>query len=308
MATVNSATRVTPCYTGEGGSKGGSTSNDYDVEEVEAMVVSRFGEGSLEKLIHNKMLQIHTDLLQESQYEGWILPSKKHTARARPKHNMPKVSEPMEGIVLAQGSEGGNTNKRCKRNSMRAREHSSKERQASPQLRKVKGFVRSDSVRVWFKLLQKFQHSCERFNPSSLTLSSLKLAAGAISEIVDIADTIKACRLSNSEDDFAAWDKSLGALEQLGMNTSKRLDTEIEPLKEKARRHEVKLLAEVNSPCKMPLIVEVISKETIKPSSPTLFHLRTFKLSLIDQYAFPVYVPLVLFYSAKGKYDVKDRR
>ncbi|KAF9588175.1 hypothetical protein IFM89_007864 [Coptis chinensis] len=62
---------------------------------------------------------------------------------------------------------------------------------------------------------------------------------------------------------------------------------------------------------KMPLIVEVISKETIKPSSPTPLHLRTFKLSRIDQYAFPVYVPLVLFYSTnkgsnKGEYDVKE--
>ncbi|XP_026408738.1 salutaridinol 7-O-acetyltransferase-like [Papaver somniferum] len=44
--------------------------------------------------------------------------------------------------------------------------------------------------------------------------------------------------------------------------------------------------------------VEVISKETIKPTTPTPFQLRNFNLSLLDQYFPPVYVPIILFYPA----------
>ncbi|XVF49688.1 hypothetical protein PTKIN_Ptkin04bG0033200 [Pterospermum kingtungense] len=47
----------------------------------------------------------------------------------------------------------------------------------------------------------------------------------------------------------------------------------------------------------MELKVQFISRETIKPSSPTPHHLRTHKLSLLDQQAPPVYVPILLFYS-----------
>ncbi|KAF9602754.1 hypothetical protein IFM89_030910 [Coptis chinensis] len=47
---------------------------------------------------------------------------------------------------------------------------------------------------------------------------NIKLAAGAISETVDIADAIKASKLSSPQEDFAAWEKSLGVLEKLGMN------------------------------------------------------------------------------------------
>ncbi|XVF49685.1 hypothetical protein PTKIN_Ptkin04bG0032900 [Pterospermum kingtungense] len=47
----------------------------------------------------------------------------------------------------------------------------------------------------------------------------------------------------------------------------------------------------------MELKVEFISRETIKPSPPTPHHLRTHKLSLLDQQAPPVYVPILLFYS-----------
>ncbi|RWR74325.1 vinorine synthase [Cinnamomum micranthum f. kanehirae] len=45
--------------------------------------------------------------------------------------------------------------------------------------------------------------------------------------------------------------------------------------------------------------VEVISKERIKPSSPTPLHLRSFNLSLLDQLAPRFYIPLLLFYTAK---------
>lgn len=45
--------------------------------------------------------------------------------------------------------------------------------------------------------------------------------------------------------------------------------------------------------------VKIISRETIKPSSPTPNHLRTHKLSLLDQIetAESVYIPAILFYS-----------
>ncbi|KAL0004436.1 hypothetical protein SO802_011997 [Lithocarpus litseifolius] len=42
--------------------------------------------------------------------------------------------------------------------------------------------------------------------------------------------------------------------------------------------------------------VEVISKETIKPSSPTPDNLRHQQLSFLDQIQLPVYMPLILFY------------
>ncbi|KAH7865561.1 hypothetical protein Vadar_008273 [Vaccinium darrowii] len=44
--------------------------------------------------------------------------------------------------------------------------------------------------------------------------------------------------------------------------------------------------------------IEIVSRESIKPSSPTPDHLRTFGLSLLDQFVPPsVYVPLILYYS-----------
>ncbi|XP_030459776.2 BAHD acyltransferase At5g47980-like [Syzygium oleosum] len=47
----------------------------------------------------------------------------------------------------------------------------------------------------------------------------------------------------------------------------------------------------------MDMKVEIISKETIKPSSPTPAHLRRFAFSFFDQFAPSVYIPLVLFYA-----------
>ncbi|XP_060969212.1 salutaridinol 7-O-acetyltransferase [Cannabis sativa] len=44
------------------------------------------------------------------------------------------------------------------------------------------------------------------------------------------------------------------------------------------------------------LHVEIVSRENIKPSSPTPPNLKTFNLSLFDQRAPPVYTTLVLFY------------
>ena len=42
--------------------------------------------------------------------------------------------------------------------------------------------------------------------------------------------------------------------------------------------------------------VEVLSREMVKPSSPTPLHLRNLKLSFLDQIAPPVYIPLIFFY------------
>ncbi|KAJ4966316.1 hypothetical protein NE237_018165 [Protea cynaroides] len=45
-----------------------------------------------------------------------------------------------------------------------------------------------------------------------------KLITGIISEIVNVADAIRACKLTTSQNDLASWGKSLNAFEQLGMN------------------------------------------------------------------------------------------
>ncbi|WRX25190.1 hypothetical protein QQP08_017677 [Theobroma cacao] len=45
--------------------------------------------------------------------------------------------------------------------------------------------------------------------------------------------------------------------------------------------------------------VQIINRETIKPSSPTPDHLRTQKLCLFDLLASPIYIPTLLFYSAR---------
>ncbi|KAI7756991.1 hypothetical protein M8C21_002978 [Ambrosia artemisiifolia] len=52
--------------------------------------------------------------------------------------------------------------------------------------------------------------------------------------------------------------------------------------------------------------LEIISRETIKPSSPTPHHLRAFKLSIIDQYMYDVYIPLILFLPNTDNASVKD--
>ncbi|KAL5542636.1 hypothetical protein UlMin_010346 [Ulmus minor] len=45
-----------------------------------------------------------------------------------------------------------------------------------------------------------------------------------------------------------------------------------------------------------PFAVQIIRREKIKPSSPTPHHLKTFKLSLLDQMTPDLYIPLSLFY------------
>ncbi|KAI3929412.1 hypothetical protein MKW98_020585, partial [Papaver atlanticum] len=42
--------------------------------------------------------------------------------------------------------------------------------------------------------------------------------------------------------------------------------------------------------------VEVVSREILKPSSPTPTHLKSYNLSLLDQVSPPFHVPLILYY------------
>ncbi|KAK7827715.1 stemmadenine O-acetyltransferase-like [Quercus suber] len=55
----------------------------------------------------------------------------------------------------------------------------------------------------------------------------------------------------------------------------------------------------------MVMNVEIISKEIIKPSSPTPHHLRNFKLSFLDQLAPPFHFPIIWFYDSKKFVDVE---
>ncbi|CAL1380662.1 unnamed protein product [Linum trigynum] len=47
---------------------------------------------------------------------------------------------------------------------------------------------------------------------------NFKLIAGVISETISIADAMRGCDLSTSQDEFATWDKTLKAIELFGMN------------------------------------------------------------------------------------------
>ncbi|XP_076882771.1 epi-neemfruitin B 7-O-acetyltransferse L7AT-like [Bidens hawaiensis] len=52
--------------------------------------------------------------------------------------------------------------------------------------------------------------------------------------------------------------------------------------------------------------IEIISRETIKPSSPTPEHLRTYNFCIIDQYMYDIYTPLILFLPNTDKASVTD--
>lgn len=45
-----------------------------------------------------------------------------------------------------------------------------------------------------------------------------KLAAGMISETINVADAIRACKISTSQESLSTWDQTLKAFEVLGMN------------------------------------------------------------------------------------------
>ncbi|KAK3443270.1 hypothetical protein EUGRSUZ_B03227 [Eucalyptus grandis] len=54
--------------------------------------------------------------------------------------------------------------------------------------------------------------------------------------------------------------------------------------------------------------VEVVSSDTIKPSSPTPDHLRHYKLSFLDQIQVPVFMPLVLFFPRDDDVSLDEKR
>ena len=45
---------------------------------------------------------------------------------------------------------------------------------------------------------------------------------------------------------------------------------------------------------------EIISRETIKPFSPTPHSQRWYKLSVFDQMSYGMYIPIILFYTSNG--------
>ncbi|PHU29325.1 hypothetical protein BC332_01418 [Capsicum chinense] len=49
--------------------------------------------------------------------------------------------------------------------------------------------------------------------------------------------------------------------------------------------------------------VKVLSKECIKPSVPTPQHLRSYKLSFLDQFTLCSYIPIILFYNGNHDHD-----
>ncbi|KAL0408531.1 UNVERIFIED_CONTAM: Vinorine synthase [Sesamum radiatum] len=57
----------------------------------------------------------------------------------------------------------------------------------------------------------------------------------------------------------------------------------------------------------MEIEIEVISKETIKPSSPTPQSLRKYQLSFLDQIAPPIFTPFVYFYEADAKFSNPEK-
>ncbi|PON39721.1 Transferase [Parasponia andersonii] len=56
----------------------------------------------------------------------------------------------------------------------------------------------------------------------------------------------------------------------------------------------------------MKIEVELISNEAIKPSSPTLDHLRHYPLSFLDQLCTKHYNPLIFFYELNGDHNIAE--
>ena len=51
---------------------------------------------------------------------------------------------------------------------------------------------------------------------------------------------------------------------------------------------------------------EIISRETIKPSSPTPHSQIWYKLSVFDQMSYGMYIPIILFYTSNGDDNLVD--
>ncbi|MED6149071.1 hypothetical protein PIB30_058980 [Stylosanthes scabra] len=53
--------------------------------------------------------------------------------------------------------------------------------------------------------------------------------------------------------------------------------------------------------------VKIISKEDIKPSSPTPSHLRTYKYSILDEFLPISHTPIILFYASSNPFEFPTR-
>jgi len=80
----------------------------------------------------------------------------------------------------------------------------------------LEGYKFSEDIR---KKYYKLCYSQKAFLHDSLVSGiNFALIAGIIFETVNIADAIKASKLTTSREEFSAWDKTLQAFEHLGMN------------------------------------------------------------------------------------------
>ncbi|KAK2991045.1 hypothetical protein RJ640_019366 [Escallonia rubra] len=69
-----------------------------------------------------------------------------------------------------------------------------------------------------------------------------------------------------------------------------------EPIPMELCREELSESTSIDDQKAVTVDVETVSKEKIRPASPTPFHLRTYKISLLDQLSPAVYNPFVFFY------------
>ena len=54
--------------------------------------------------------------------------------------------------------------------------------------------------------------------------------------------------------------------------------------------------------------VQIVTRKLIKPATPTPPHLKSYKISSIDPFAPPTYVPFILYYHANGDKNEIDER
>ena len=57
----------------------------------------------------------------------------------------------------------------------------------------------------------------------------------------------------------------------------------------------------------MTIEIEVLSKDSIKPSSPSPDHLRHYQLSFIDQVSPQFFMPWVLFYPKDTNFNLNNQ-
>ncbi len=77
----------------------------------------------------------------------------------------------------------------------------------------------------------------------------------------------------------------------------KKKESEREP---KVLVHHINLFVLRDPKVEVSMKVEILSRKLIKPATPTPPHLRSLKISSIDQLAPPTYVTFILYYHANG--------